>query len=62
MCAAGLEDTCLTRQPGEYEEEGREEVEEEEPEEEELAEKKVQRLWPSGLCQEPFKSWEVPYL
>lgn len=60
-CAARLGATCLTPQPGEYEEEGREEVEEE-PEEEELAEKKVQRLWPSGLCQEPFKSWGVPYL
>lgn len=45
----------------ECEEEGREEVEEE-PEEEELAEKKAQRLWPTGLCQEAFKSWEVPHL
>lgn len=63
---AGLEATCLTRQPGEEEEEGkeeegREEVEEE-AEEEELAGKKAQRLRPSGLCQEPFKSCEAPYL
>lgn len=35
---------------------------EEEAEEEELAGKKAQRLWPSGLCQGPFKSWEAPYL
>lgn len=60
-CAARLEATCLAPQPGEYEEEGREEVEEE-PDEEELAEKRVQCLWPSGLCQEPFKSWDVPHL
>ena len=65
---AGLEATCLARQPGGgdeeeegKEEEGREEVEEE-AEEEELAGKKAQRLRPSGLCQEPFKSCAAPHL
>lgn len=35
---------------------------EEEAEEEELAGKKVQRRWPSGLCQELLESWAAPYL
>lgn len=62
----GLEATRLARQPGEEEEEGKEEESreevEEEAEEEELAGIKAQRLWPSGLYQEPLKSWEAPYL
>lgn len=64
---AGLEATCLTRQVGEEEEErkedgGREEEVEEVAEEEELAGKKAQRLRPSGLWQETFKSCVAPDL
>lgn len=62
---AGLEATCLTQYPGEGEEKRKEEESkdvEEEAEEEGLAGEKARRLRPSGLYQEPFESWEAPYL